>query len=117
MVAQQKATADDTPSAPREKSSARAKSERDKARTKPPQRERLTYKDQHALKTLPGEIDKLGAEIDRLQTELAAPDLFTRDPKRFEAAAAALEQAQSSLAAAEERWLELEMKRESLEGG
>ena len=78
-------------------------------------RAKLSYKDQHALDTLPDTIDKLGTEIEALGTELADPTLFTRDPKRFKAASARLEAAQSELDSAENRWLELEEQREGLE--
>ena len=46
---------------------------------------------------------------------LADPDLFTQDPDRFDVTAKALQRAEEDLAAAEEQWLELEMKREELE--
>jgi ATP-binding cassette subfamily F protein uup len=47
---------------------------------------------------------------------LADPDLYARHPDRFAAASQALENTQGDLAAAEEQWLELEMRREALEG-
>jgi len=78
-------------------------------------RAKLSYKDQRALDTLPDTIDKLGTEIEALGNELANPDLFTRDPKRFKAASARLEAAQTELDDAENRWLELEELRESIE--
>ena len=78
-------------------------------------RAKLSYKDQRALDNLPDTIDKLGAEIEALGNELANPDLFTRDPKRFKAASARLEAAQTELDDAENRWLELEELRESIE--
>jgi ATP-binding cassette subfamily F protein uup len=78
-------------------------------------RERLTFNEQHALKTLPGEMEKLQAEIKQLEAALADPSLFAKDPARFDKLAAALTAAQAGLAAAEERWLEIEIKREALE--
>ena len=39
-----------------------------------------------------------------------------KDPARFQKESAALEKAQSELAASEERWLELEIMREGMEG-
>ena len=81
-----------------------------------PQRRKLSFKDKHALETLPGEMEKLEAEAARLQAALAAPDSFSRDPARFAETAKSLEAAQAALAAAEERWLELEMLREEIEG-
>jgi ATP-binding cassette subfamily F protein uup len=80
-------------------------------------RDKLTFNEQHALKTLPREVEKLGAEIKTLETALADPNLFAKDHARFEALAAALSAAQAKRAAAEERWLEIEMRREALDGG
>ncbi|MBY0422655.1 MAG: ATP-binding cassette domain-containing protein, partial [Parvularculaceae bacterium] len=78
--------------------------------------EKLSFKEQHALKTLPERIDALSATIARLKLRLADPALFARDAAAFNSAAADLQSAEQSLAAAEEEWLALEMKRESLEG-
>jgi ABC transport system ATP-binding/permease protein len=77
---------------------------------------KFTFKDQHALKTLPGEIARLHASIAAHQAVLADAGLFTRDQKRFAAVSAALAKDAAALAAAEERWLELEMLREAVEG-
>ena len=78
-------------------------------------RAKLSYKDQRALDTLPNVIDTLGAEIKTLGNELANPDLFIRDPKRFKLASTRLQAARAELDEAENRWLELEELRESLE--
>ncbi|MCC6718828.1 MAG: ATP-binding cassette domain-containing protein [Acetobacteraceae bacterium] len=78
---------------------------------------RLSFKDKHALEQLPGEMARLQAAIDRLHARLADPDLYRRDPPAFGKATAALTRAMADLAAAEERWLELEMRREALEAG
>ena len=75
---------------------------------------KLSFKDKHALESLPVEMDKLTAEVARLQRKLSDPNLFRRDPASFRAATSALEAAQSGLARAEERWLELELLRETL---
>ncbi len=81
-----------------------------------PAKRALSFKDQHALKTLPGQIAKLQAQIQREQGALADPQLYARDPSAFSAAADALRQAEADLAAAEDRWLTLEMLREEIEG-
>ena len=78
---------------------------------------KMTFKDKHALDTLPGRMAELQTEIDRLQAFLANPDLFRTDPNRFDAVAKELQAAEAVLAAAEEQWLELEMRREALESG
>jgi ATP-binding cassette subfamily F protein uup len=77
---------------------------------------RMAYKDRHALETLPARIEELAAAVARWTETLADPDLYRRDPAGFSAAGQALEAARTDLAAAEERWLELEMLREALEG-
>jgi ATP-binding cassette subfamily F protein uup len=77
---------------------------------------RMTFKDKHALETLPDRIAKLEAEVARLGAVLADPDLYAKQPGRFGDTTRALETAQHALAAAEEQWLELEMQREALEG-
>ena len=68
----------------------------------------------HALEQLPGEIEQHEAEITRLRAILADPGLYGRDPAGFGKITAALEEREAALRAAEERWLELEMLRESL---
>ncbi|MGE0420177.1 MAG: ABC-F family ATP-binding cassette domain-containing protein, partial [Acetobacteraceae bacterium] len=77
---------------------------------------RMTFKDKHALETLPARIAALEAEVAALNGELANPDLYARNPARFATATQALEAAQAALSAAEEQWLTLEMLREELGG-
>ena len=79
-------------------------------------RRRLSFKDKHALETLPGTMSELQTKIHGLQEKLHDPDLYARDRKAFDAASAALTETQAALAAAEEKWLELEILREELEG-
>jgi ATP-binding cassette subfamily F protein uup len=81
-----------------------------------PARRRLGFNEQHDLKTLPGRMEELEAKIAKVQHILADPDLYARDPARFQKAMDALTSLQADLNAAEERWLELEMLREELEG-
>jgi ATP-binding cassette subfamily F protein uup len=77
---------------------------------------RLTFKDQHALKVLPARMAALTAEVTSLETKLADPGLFARDAAGFQATAALLDEAKAALAAAEEQWLDLEIRREESEG-
>ncbi|MDR3539099.1 MAG: ATP-binding cassette domain-containing protein [Acetobacteraceae bacterium] len=79
-------------------------------------RRKMTFKDRHALETLPAQIAALQQEIARLNVALADPELYARDAARFQRTSSALGKAQASLAEAEEQWLTLEMRREELEG-
>jgi ATP-binding cassette subfamily F protein uup len=76
---------------------------------------RLTFKDKHALETLPAHITKLTAEISDFEVRIADPDLYNRDPTAFAAVTAGLDKSRTELAAVEEQWLELEIKRETVE--
>jgi ATP-binding cassette subfamily F protein uup len=76
---------------------------------------RLNFNEKHALETLPKTIAKLQAEIAKQQKLLDDPDLYTRDRNKFDAASAVIAKAQEELAAAEDRWLELEVLREEIE--
>jgi len=77
---------------------------------------KMSFKDKHALETLPKQIDELTAKRDALSKEMEDPDLYNRDPARFTKISEAIGKLEEELAAAEERWLELEMLREELEG-
>src|SRR5690606_15347956 len=79
-------------------------------------RRKLSFKDKHALETLPGEMDALRAEIAAFQARLEDATLYARDPKTFEKTTAELAAAQEALTGMEDRWLELEMLREEIEG-
>jgi ATP-binding cassette subfamily F protein uup len=77
---------------------------------------KLSFKEKHALETLPGEMAALQTEIAGFQARLADPALYTRDRAAFDKASVSLSAAQEKLDAAEHRWLELEILREELEG-
>jgi ATP-binding cassette subfamily F protein uup len=80
------------------------------------ERRKLTFKDKHALETLPVRIEALHEEISAFRARLADDGFYARDTNGFAATAAKLSAAETELAAAEERWLELEMMREEIEG-
>ncbi|MFO1102818.1 MAG: ABC-F family ATP-binding cassette domain-containing protein [Methylocystis sp.] len=87
--------------APREKTASKAK---------------LSFKEQHALATLPGRIEELNARRAKLQALLDDPELYAKDAPKFAKASEMFATVESELAAAEEEWLELEIKREAIEG-
>ncbi|MET0239600.1 MAG: ATP-binding cassette domain-containing protein [Sphingobium sp.] len=75
---------------------------------------KLTYNDQRDYDTLPARIAEMEAAIVRDEAAMAAPDLYTRDPKKFDALMKAVAKARAEKDAAEERWLALA---EKVEGG
>lgn len=68
----------------------------------------LSFTQKHRLKALPGEIERLEAEIAKLEGLLANPDLFSKEPVKFKKATDALVERQAALSAAEDEWLTLE---------
>jgi len=70
----------------------------------------LSFSEKHRLEALPGLMERLEAEIAKLEEFLSDPELFTREPVKFHKATEALVERQQALAAAEEEWLELEEK-------
>jgi ATP-binding cassette subfamily F protein uup len=77
---------------------------------------KLSFKDKHALALLPTRIAELQTEIRRAQSRLADPDFYVRDPAGFRRASEKLAGAEKELAESEEKWLELELLREEVEG-
>ncbi len=75
-------------------------------------RTKLSYKDQRDLDLLPAEIEKLDKEIAADEAALADPDLYARDPARFNALTAAIDRKRAKKDEAEMRWLELAEKAE-----
>ena len=70
----------------------------------------LSFTEKHRLEALPSVIERLEGEIAKLETYLAAPDLYAKEPLKFQKATEALVERQSALSAAEEEWLILEEK-------
>ncbi|MEL7280130.1 MAG: ATP-binding cassette domain-containing protein [Pseudomonadota bacterium] len=75
-------------------------------------RKGLSFAEKHRLETLPDEIDRLSAEIAKLEELLSDAELFTREPVKFRKASDALVERQEKLSAAEEEWLDLAEKSE-----
>ena len=86
------------------------------ARAKPAAKPRLSFKEQHALTTLPARMEELRAMRKKLQRALEDGELYARDPAKFTQLSTALAKVEAELGAAEEDWLELEIKREEVEG-
>jgi len=93
------------------KPSKAAKSSKPQAAARP----RMTFKDKHALETLPGRIAGLEAETARLQKALADPGFYSRDAAGFDAESRRLADVSCQLADAEDEWLRLEMLRDEIE--
>jgi ATP-binding cassette subfamily F protein uup len=82
----------------------------------PAKKGRMSFKQKHALETLPARMADLQAQMAKLQTRLDDSELYSKDPATFARVSAAFAQAEKELATAEEQWLELEVLREELEG-
>jgi ATP-binding cassette subfamily F protein uup len=82
----------------------------------PAARKKLSFRDKHALETLPGRIAALEVVKAKLQKALEDPGLYARDLAEFNRRTEALTKTEGELAEAEEQWLELEMQRETAEG-
>lgn len=74
------------------------------------QKSALTFTEKHRLEALPAEMERLEAEIVKLQEVMSDPDLFTQHPVKFQKATDALIERQARLDDAEEEWLALEEK-------
>ena len=70
----------------------------------------LSFTEKHRLETLPAEIARLEAEIAKLEELMSDPELFTREPVKFQKATDALVARHTLLSEAEEEWLALEEK-------
>ena len=75
---------------------------------------RLTYKDKYALETLPKVIEKYIAEIKVQNHILSQPNLYKSNPDLFNLTSKRLKNIDNDLKIAEQKWLDLEMKSETL---
>jgi len=78
---------------------------------------KLSYKDQRDYDRLPGEIDRLQAEVAADENALSDPDLYTRDPDRFATLTERIARNRAEIEAAELRWLEVAEMAEALAAG
>jgi ATP-binding cassette subfamily F protein uup len=88
----------------------KAKGSSAKAQPKTKETTGLSFTEKHRLEALPAEIERLGAEIAKLEELLGDPALFTEQPAKFQKASDALVLRHEKLADAEEEWLMLEEK-------
>jgi len=72
---------------------------------------RMSWQETRDLEELPARITALEKETASLETMLSKPRFFTTDPANFKMTAARLAAATADKAAAEQLWLELEIKR------
>jgi ATP-binding cassette subfamily F protein uup len=77
---------------------------------------KLSYKDQRDYDRLPGEIERLQADVAAAEQALGDPDLYTRDPKRFAELTERIARHRADIEAAEVRWLEVAEMLEGLAG-
>ncbi|MCT4559480.1 MAG: ATP-binding cassette domain-containing protein [Pelagimonas sp.] len=92
---------------------AKSKVKKEKVEATPkPTQNGLSYTEKHRLEELPAVIDRLTAEIAKLEEFMADPDLFSKEPLKFQKATDALVERQEAMARAEEEWLELAEKAE-----
>ncbi len=83
----------------------------------PPPKRKMNFSDKHDLEKLPARLAELEKQIAAFNAQLAQPDLYARDPKKFAALSQSVAEAQDAHAKGEERWLELEMLREEIARG
>lgn len=95
-----------------EKKAEKAKTSKSKQKQEAQPKSGLSFSEKHRLEKLPAEIARLEAEIGKLEELMSDPELFTREPVKFQKATDALVERQEKLAAAEEEWLVLEEKAE-----
>ncbi len=75
---------------------------------------KLTYKDQRELDILPAEIESLTFKIAQMEAEISDPQLYSKNPEKFNQLTKDVEAGQNELEEKEMRWLELEEMKDSL---
>ncbi|MEP4248674.1 ABC-F family ATP-binding cassette domain-containing protein [Tateyamaria sp.] len=89
---------------------AKSKAAGGKSKQKEAETSGLSFTEKHRLEVIPAEMERLEAEIVKLQELMSDPDLFTENPVKFQKATDALIERQARLDDAEEEWLMLEEK-------
>jgi len=96
------------PSRPQAKAAPAAQS------SSPQSSRKLSYKDQRDYDRLPGEIERLQAEVAADEAALHDPELYTRDPDRFAKLTERIARNRAEIEAAEYRWLDVAEMAEQL---
>ncbi|WP_243614583.1 ABC-F family ATP-binding cassette domain-containing protein [Shimia aestuarii] len=96
-----------------EEKKAKSKPKVEKVKQEKALKEGLSFTEKHRLEALPAILERLGAEIAKLEEFLMDPELFSKEPVKFQKATEALVERQAALAEAEEEWLILEEKAEA----
>jgi ATP-binding cassette subfamily F protein uup len=92
----------------------RAAPKEEKPGPRPSPGNKLSYKDQRDYDRLPGEIERLEAEIASAEEALHDPDLYARNPQRFAELTEKIARNRTEIEAAELRWLEVAEMAEAL---
>jgi ATP-binding cassette subfamily F protein uup len=116
MVAQRGSGVSSTPAVARSTKPAEKAKPAAPVEAKPASKRKLSFKEKHALETLPQQIETLRAKLAKLGALLHDPDLFRRDPAKFKKSSEEFAATQASIAVAEDQWLELELLKEEIEG-
>ncbi len=76
--------------------------------------QKMSYKYVRLLEILPGEIEMLEEQIAIMENQLAEPDLYNSDNKKFEYLSHQLQQSKSELEIKLEQWLEVETMQDKI---
>jgi len=76
---------------------------------------KLSYRDQRELDQLPAEIESIETSIAAMQQRVADPDFYAREPDSIQAALQELAETEALLESRVERWSELELLQESFQ--
>lgn len=91
----------------------KSKSKKEKVKAEKPTESGLTFTEQKRLEELPTVIERLNAEVAKLEEFMSDPEMFTKEPVKFQKATDALIERHNAIAEAEEEWLMLEEKAET----
>ncbi|MCF6302562.1 MAG: ATP-binding cassette domain-containing protein [Devosiaceae bacterium] len=96
------------------KAVSKAQSAKKPSRTSVLTKKKLSFNQQHALKTLPEKMANLESDMAGLRTRLEDPGFYSRDPQSFADVSKQLQEKQTLFDEFENQWLELEILREEL---